>query len=726
MHAQMKNLLVTLAPTVLLMVTVSRTHALEIKPGLVLRVASDGADTHDGTAAAPFRTLERAQAAVREVKKAKAGLPQGGILVQIAQGNYPVERSLSFGPEDSGEVDRPVVYAGSGVATVLSGGADANNPALTVPMIILGNTSFLVIRDLMMENGGGNAINTSVAWADTTKTSTVNQRNVVLDRLTIRHFRGNGISIRGFENVIRNCHLHDLGAKGVNLGGGDVETLTPANNLLFNTRIEATSKLSKGNGWGVSVDVAGIGQILRNNLITDGRVPRVPEGRKDHLASICVRGAEHLIERNEFRKPFTGKADDCGAIYFNHSSNPHMRGTVIRHNFFNNIGESSGRQSGVYVDWCTQDVLIEGNIFYRIGGPDQKAYWKAGVMNNAGNYVRTVNNLFIDCSIPYRMSYWVSTWGGGVYGENVKKLLDRREAVFSQTGFLDSAYIKEYPELLVLRDRSPEEAWLYPAENTFERNLVYNPVIPVREEWTDAERGFRLVNFTLKPLPPDAPENTLIESPVGDIAGRHPDTLWEGRMKDNWYATEDPGFVNLGAGDLSLKEDAELFRRIPGFDPIPFENIGLIKSKGTTYTSWQGDVFNSEEQADPSISGEQASPAGDGISNLMKYAMKLDPKSSGVANLPRSSARDGHLTFTYRRNKLASDLTYTVQVTSDLTSAEWQDAGVVISQTDEGEYWVVTVRDDQPMHNHSKRFMRLKVSYLGSASSQQESSSLLR
>jgi hypothetical protein len=576
MHAQMKNLLVTLAPTLLLMVAVSRTHALEIKPGLVLRVASDGADTHDGTAAAPFRTLNRAQEAVRVVK-AKAGLPQGGILVQIAPGNYPVEKSLVFGPEDSGEVDRPVVYAGSGVATVLSGGADANNPALMDPMIILGDTSFLVIRDLMMENGGGDAIRSSVLWAYTK--SPVNQREVVMDRLTVHDFRGTGISIRGFGNVIRNCHLHDLGGKGVNLGGGDLETLKPAGNLLFNTRIEATSKLSKESGWGVSVDVAGVGQILRNNLITDGRVPK---GRKDHLANICVRGAAHRIERNEFRKPFTGKADDCGAIYFNNSASPHLRGTVIRHNFFNNIGESPGRQSGVYADWCTQDVLIEGNIFYRFGGPDQQKMHKAGVLNNGGNFVRTVNNLFIDCSIPYRMSYWLSSWGGGVEGKYAKRMLDRREKLFSQPGFLASVYTKKYPELLVLRDRTPEEAWLYPAENTFERNLVYNPVIPVRKEWTDAERGFRLVNFTPEPLPPDAPENKLKESPVsGDIAGRHPDTLWKGRMKDNWYATEDPGFVNLGAGDLSLKKDAELFRRIPGFEPIPFENIGLIKSKKT-------------------------------------------------------------------------------------------------------------------------------------------------
>lgn len=140
-----------------------------------------------------------------------------------------------------------------------------------------------------------------------------------------------------------------------------------------------------------------------------------------------------------------------------------------------------------------------------------------------------------------------------------------------------------------------------------------------------------------------------------------------------------------------------------------FYTITVIREV-SSYTNWQDEVFTLEEQADPTMSGEQASPAGDGISNLMKYAMKLDPKSSGVANMPRSSAQDGYLTLTYRRNKLASDLTYTVQVTSDLTSAEWQDAGVVISQTDEGEYWVVTVRDVQPMHNQSRRFMRLKVS----------------
>jgi hypothetical protein len=41
----------------------------------------------------------------------------------------------------------------------------------------------------------------------------------VLDGLTVRHFMGGGISIRGYDNVIQNCHIHDLGGKGVDLMG---------------------------------------------------------------------------------------------------------------------------------------------------------------------------------------------------------------------------------------------------------------------------------------------------------------------------------------------------------------------------------------------------------------------------------------------------------------------------------------------------------------------------
>ena len=40
--------------------------------------------------------------------------------------------------------------------------------------------------------------------------------------------------------------------------------------------------------------------------------------------------------------------------------------------------------------------------------------------------------------------------------------------------------------------------------------------------------------------------------------------------------TNDPGFVDLAKHDLRLKPDARIFRDLPGFQPIPFEKIGLF------------------------------------------------------------------------------------------------------------------------------------------------------
>lgn len=39
---------------------------------------------------------------------------------------------------------------------------------------------------------------------------------------------------------------------------------------------------------------------------------------------------------------------------------------------------------------------------------------------------------------------------------------------------------------------------------------------------------------------------------------------------------EDPGFVDLSGGDLRLRPDSRVLKDLPGFEPIPFEKIGLI------------------------------------------------------------------------------------------------------------------------------------------------------
>jgi hypothetical protein len=37
--------------------------------------------------------------------------------------------------------------------------------------------------------------------------------------------------------------------------------------------------------------------------------------------------------------------------------------------------------------------------------------------------------------------------------------------------------------------------------------------------------------------------------------------------------------VDVANGNLSLKPDSEVFKKIPGFKPIPFDKIGLLKDE---------------------------------------------------------------------------------------------------------------------------------------------------
>jgi Right handed beta helix region len=103
-------------------------HSAETHPDLV--VAPDGDDGWSGTAPrvnaartdGPFRTLARAQQAVRALKAAAPGRV-GAIVVELRGGFYPLSAPWTFTPEDGGSAAAPVVYtAAPGEVPVISGG----------------------------------------------------------------------------------------------------------------------------------------------------------------------------------------------------------------------------------------------------------------------------------------------------------------------------------------------------------------------------------------------------------------------------------------------------------------------------------------------------------------------------------------------------------------------------------------------------------------------------
>ena len=81
-------------------------------------------------------------------------------------------------------------------------------------------------------------------------------------------------------------------------------------------------------------------------------------------------------------------------------------------------------------------------------------------------------------------------------------------------------------------------------------------------------------------------------------------------------------------------------------------------------------MFTPSELANTAISGDTANPEGDGIPNLMKYALGLNPWTNGVRGLPVksiiSTGSGNYLALTYTQVLSDTDITYAVQVSNDL------------------------------------------------------------
>lgn len=91
-----------------------------------------------------------------------------------------------------------------------------------------------------------------------------------------------------------------------------------------------------------------------------------------------------------------------------------------------------------------------------------------------------------------------------------------------------------------------------------------------------------------------------------------------------------------------------------------------------TFTDWQAANFTTAELANPAISGPDADPAHDGIRNFLKYAEGLPPKVSSTINqsITQSWESLNYQALSFKQNYAATDLTYVVEVSTDLKTWE--------------------------------------------------------
>jgi hypothetical protein len=145
------------------------------------------------------------------------------------------------------------------------------------------------------------------------------------------------------------------------------------------------------------------------------------------------------------------------------------------------------------------------------------------------------------------------------------------------------------------------------------------------------------------------------------------------------------------------------------------------------YSQWSLIQFSSAELANLNVSGPLANPSGDGIPNLMKFALGGEPYITSQAILPQLSVltTNGNqfLQLSYYPNPCAinsqyttngigistlPNLNYTVEVSGDLTN--WYSGfGYTFQISPEGQVPVVVI-DWYPISANPQRFMRLQVS----------------
>jgi hypothetical protein len=90
----------------------------------------------------------------------------------------------------------------------------------------------------------------------------------------------------------------------------------------------------------------------------------------------------------------------------------------------------------------------------------------------------------------------------------------------------------------------------------------------------------------------------------------------------------------------------------------------------TPADAWKASFFTPAQLADSTISGDNADPDGDGIANLMEYALGMDPTVPSQASLPATGVQtvsgQDYLAITFTRPLSARDVTYIVDVCAGL------------------------------------------------------------
>ena len=368
--------------------------------------------------------------------------------------------------------------------------------------------------------------------------------NLIFDGLTVCGTRGNGFALNGNDNTVSNCYIYDIagnavningyrnkvtdseiahiGAYGVDMRGGDRQTLTRGENRVENCLIHNYSEAALTAGRGIYAE--GVGNVISHNELYDS--PQL---------AIDYRANDLIVEYN-YIHDVALLSDDCAAIYSGKRED--AVGNVIRYNVLYNLGDKDHSPNGIYWDDGLCGQTAYGNLIVNCKG---SAFLMGGGRNNVA-----FNNIIINAG--YAFSYDDRVRLGIVfYGDTSFNGVDYAfmQRKLAEVPWQEDTWQNAYPYMRnwTLDTSYPNDTYLAynPAESKITNNLIISDIYSI------GNIDQSIYRFS------DISDNTI---------------FMLNAMKRI--------FVDPENGDYRLRDDSAVYNRLPDFEPLPLDKVGRI------------------------------------------------------------------------------------------------------------------------------------------------------
>ena len=414
--------------------------------------------------------------------------------------------------------------------------ADENFDASTLvfaneatPLLSATDLSYVTFRGLDIRYTRGSGISFSSA------------NYVTFDHCSVGSCRTGGININVGNNVtISNCEVSNIGGQAITIvNGGDRETLTPSNCLIYNNIVRDFGQISRTYAYGIWPGAMG-------TTVSHNEIYNAPHN------AVSTGSMMNTIEYNEIYNVCT-ETQDCAAIYngFGFAG----RGNVIRYNYIHDIGQPDTHAHAIYFDSSYSGQTVYGNIFQNTGYTAIKA--------GTGRDNVISNNIFIDCGSAV-MEYdalEVGHWNRDMWvtGSSIEDIVSQDFMGGTIEGLIDydnEAWRKAFPEI-------------------YETKFYFDPAVDSYDDpaFFPNPAGHVVTNNVVITT-----YNTMHLNP-GDVYNIGVDVYKFSTVENNILIQHDMSSF-IGADydepDYTVTEQSKIKKLIPDFEIIPFSEIGLV------------------------------------------------------------------------------------------------------------------------------------------------------